>query len=129
MNKIAIYGSRRQPNAILHLPELFKFLNDSGFRVFVFDKFAEYLEENNVDMHQSVPVEHIPPEVSLVMSLGGDGTFLRSARYPRRFRAQAAGSECEKSSLPSTLIPSDCIHPHSLWYRSRRQRPPHPPSG
>lgn len=81
MNKIAIYGSRRQPNAILHLPELFKFLNDSGFRVFIFDKFAEYLEENNVDMHQSVPVEHIPPEVSLVMSLGGDGTFLRSARW------------------------------------------------
>lgn len=80
-NKIAIYGSRRQTEYLGDLPRLFKFLNDSGFRVFVHTLFAEYLEENGVHIYESVPVDHIPPGVSLVMSLGGDGTFLRAARW------------------------------------------------
>lgn len=80
-HKIAIYGSRRQPDYLQDLPRLFKFLNDSGFRVYIQNRFAEYLENNGVDLDQSVPSEHIPPEVSLVLSLGGDGTFLRAARW------------------------------------------------
>lgn len=80
-NKIAIYGSRRQAEHLPDLSRLFSFLCDSGFRIFVNKKFAIYLEENNVDTAQSVPCEHIPPDVSLVMSLGGDGTFLRAARW------------------------------------------------
>lgn len=80
-NKIAIYGSRRQPDSLEELPRLFKFLNNKGFRVFVQTKFAEYLEQNGVDMDKSVPADNIPTGTSLVMSLGGDGTFLRAARW------------------------------------------------
>lgn len=80
-NKIAIYGSRRQAEYLDDLPRLFKFLDNAGFRVYVNTKLASYLEENSVDMGQSVPVDHIPPEVALVISLGGDGTFLRAARW------------------------------------------------
>ena len=80
-NKIAIYGSRRQPEHFGELPRLFQFLADSGFRVYIQSKFAAYLSENNVDISDAVPVDHIPPGVSLVMSLGGDGTFLRAARW------------------------------------------------
>ena len=80
-NRIAIYGSRRQPDSFSELPRLFKYLCDTGFRVFVQTKFADYLETNNVDMHHAVPVDHLPQDVSLVMSLGGDGTFLRAARW------------------------------------------------
>lgn len=80
-NKIAIYGSRRQPDSFEELPRLFKFLEDSGFRVYIQTKFAEYLGENGVDLMQSIPSDHIPPGVGLVMSLGGDGTFLRATRW------------------------------------------------
>lgn len=80
-NKIAIYGSRRQPDSLDELPRLFKFLNDKGFRVYIQTKFAEYLADNAVDMDASIPVDNIPPATSLVMSLGGDGTFLRAARW------------------------------------------------
>lgn len=80
-NKIAIYGSRRQPDYLEELPRLFNFLRDAGFRVYLHDKFAAYLDENGVDCAGAIPCEFIPPGVSLVMSLGGDGTFLRSARW------------------------------------------------
>ena len=81
MNKIAIYGSRRQPDALKEMSRLFKFLNDKGFRVYIQTKFAEYLDSNGVDTCHSIPADLIPPGVSLVMSLGGDGTFLRAARW------------------------------------------------
>lgn len=80
-NKIAIYGSRRQPDYLTELPRLFKFLSDSGFRVYIQTKFADYLEDNAVDTWQAIPSDYIPPGVSLVISLGGDGTFLRAARW------------------------------------------------
>lgn len=32
-------------------------------------------------MAQAVPCQFMPPEVSLVLSIGGDGTFLRAARW------------------------------------------------
>ena len=81
MNKIAIYGSRRQPEYLDELPRLFDFLCEKGFRVYIHSAFANYLEENSVDMAQAVPSQFIPPEVSLVISIGGDGTFLRAARW------------------------------------------------
>lgn len=80
-NKIAIFGSRRQPEVLKELPGLFKFLCNSGFRVFIQSKFAKYLEDNGVDTVEAIPADYLPPEVSMVMSLGGDGTFLRAARW------------------------------------------------
>ncbi|MCH5233220.1 MAG: NAD(+)/NADH kinase [Muribaculaceae bacterium] len=79
--KIAIYGSRRQEDALSLLPRLFNFLCTSGFRVFIREGFAQYLSDNSVDTYEAVPCKHIPPDVSLVISLGGDGTFLRTARW------------------------------------------------
>lgn len=81
MNKIAIYGNRSQADALKNIPHLFEFLCGNGFRVFVHNRFYNYLEQNRIAMSQAVPVEHIPNGVSLVLSLGGDGTFLRSARW------------------------------------------------
>lgn len=79
--KIAVYGSRRQPDSPGELSRLFHFLSEAGFRVYVHTKFAGYLEENHIDSFGAIPSEHIPPAVSLVISLGGDGTFLRAARW------------------------------------------------
>lgn len=80
-NKIAIYGSRRQSGSFEDLSRLFEFLEGKGFRIYVHTPFADYLNANNVEMAAAVPCEHIPPAVALVMSLGGDGTFLRAARW------------------------------------------------
>lgn len=80
--KIAIYGSRTQPaDSLAELPRLFKFLADAGLRVYVHSKLANFLIDKDIDTCQAVPSDHIPPGVSLVLSLGGDGTFLRAARW------------------------------------------------
>ena len=79
--RVAIYGSRSQQDSMQQLPEIFKFLESSGFRIFINESFGEYLSSHEVDTFGAVPVSHIPADVSLVISLGGDGTFLRAARW------------------------------------------------
>ncbi|MCH5229776.1 MAG: NAD(+)/NADH kinase [Muribaculaceae bacterium] len=80
-NKIAIFGNRSQPDSLDSLPSLFQFLSDKGLRIYIQTRFAEYLEENQVDMFGAIPVDNVPSGVAMVMSLGGDGTFLRAARW------------------------------------------------
>lgn len=80
-NRIAIYGSRSQAEYLNEMPALFEFLKENRFRVYIHNRFYDYLDKNNVDLQESLPVEHIPQGVSLVMSIGGDGTFLRTARW------------------------------------------------
>lgn len=63
------------------LPGFFRLLAEARFRVYIHERFAEYLEENGVNTCQAIPARHLPPDVGLVMSLGGDGTFLRAARW------------------------------------------------
>lgn len=79
--KIAIYGSRTQTDYLEDLPRLFKFLSEAGFYVYIHPRLASYLEENNVDTYWAIPSKFIPQGVSLLLSLGGDGTFLRAAHW------------------------------------------------
>ena len=80
-DKIAIFGNRSQRESLGELPLLFEFLKDNGFRIYIHSRFYTYLEENNVGMADAVPVDHLPVDVALVVSIGGDGTILRAARW------------------------------------------------
>lgn len=80
-NKIAIYGSRSQDAYLHQLAALFLFLDREGFRVVIHEKFMSYLDSHGIDMGHATPVEKLPSDTSLVLSIGGDGTFLRTARW------------------------------------------------
>lgn len=79
--KIAIYGSRRQENYLRELAELFSMLSGMDIPVAVHSKLAWYLEEQGVSLRSAAVTDSIPPDTDLVMSIGGDGTFLRTARW------------------------------------------------
>ena len=81
INKIGIYGSRQQSQYLDELARLFSFLESKGFRLFIQEGFASYLAVNKVETGGAVPVEHLPPHTALVIAIGGDGTFLRAARW------------------------------------------------
>lgn len=80
-SKIAIFGSRRRDVAADEISAFISFLESEGFRVFLHESFASFLSAENIDAGTAVPVEHVPPQTALVISLGGDGTFLRAARW------------------------------------------------
>lgn len=80
-NRIAIYGSRRQDPYLEELRRLFVFLRDAGFEVSLHPKLADYLKSRDVDLCGGQTSAWVPPDTALVISLGGDGTFLRAARW------------------------------------------------
>lgn len=80
-NKVAIFGSRRQDPYLKELAGLFAHFEGIGFKVAVHTKIAGYLAAHGIDMHGAEVVEDIPEWTGLVISIGGDGTFLRAARW------------------------------------------------
>lgn len=80
-NKVAIFGSRRQDPYLKELAGLFAHFEGIGFKVAVHTKIAGYLAAHGIDMHGAEVVEDIPEGTGLVISIGGDGTFLRAARW------------------------------------------------
>lgn len=82
MNRIAIYGNRYQDEYLEGLRELFRTLEMKGFEVWVKEGFFEYLKKNGVEFLGKVsPVSELPSEAECVISIGGDGTFLRAAEW------------------------------------------------
>lgn len=80
-NTVAIYGSRRQEPYLDGLADLFSHLSGLGFRVAVHSRFAGYLADKEIDLHGAEVTDDVPDDTGLVISIGGDGTFLRAARW------------------------------------------------
>ncbi|MDE6336705.1 MAG: NAD(+)/NADH kinase [Muribaculaceae bacterium] len=83
-NRIAIYGSRRQDSYLEELAGLFYFMHKIGFEVTVHPKLYNYLRSRHVDMQGATCTNWVAEDTALVISIGGDGTFLRAARWVGR---------------------------------------------
>ncbi len=83
-NRIAIYGSRRQDSYLEELAGLFYFMRKMGFEVSVHPKLYNYLRGCHVDMQDATCTAWVAEDTDLVISIGGDGTFLRAARWVGR---------------------------------------------
>ncbi len=90
-NRIAIYGSRRQDSYLKELAGLFLFLHGRGFEIAVHPKLYNYLRQCDVDMQGAECVSWVDADTDLVMSIGGDGTFLRAARWVGRLEIPIVG--------------------------------------
>lgn len=81
MKRIAIYGNRHQENYLGELGDFFGLLRSRGFEVTVASCFASYLLEEGLDRYWEKESEDFPEGAECVVSIGGDGTFLRAAQW------------------------------------------------
>ena len=81
--KIAIYGSRRQEGHIGQLGKFIDALTGLGIEVYIEKKLAKVLTEEGfrLQIHGAKPCVDLPEKIDVVVSAGGDGTFLRAARW------------------------------------------------
>lgn len=81
---IAIFGNLHQDG---YLPAVNRFISElaqAGIQLYVSSRFAEYMERTGFPLSYSPSINicHIPPtNTSIVISLGGDGTFLRTVQW------------------------------------------------
>lgn len=81
MKRIAIYGNRHQENYLGELGDFFGLLRSRGFEVTVASCFASYLLEEGLERYWEKESQDFPEGVECVVSIGGDGTFLRAAQW------------------------------------------------
>ena len=83
VKKVAIYGSRRQEGCIDRLSDFIDSLCSAGIEVAIERKLAGVLTESGfrLPLHGARPCSAVPSDTDAVISAGGDGTFLRAARW------------------------------------------------
>lgn len=81
MNNIAVFGNCSQPrHRIDAIVDFFKLLDSSDFIVSVDRSFMEYLIQLAPSISRFQMFDNIPGKCDVALSLGGDGTFLSTAR-------------------------------------------------
>ena len=80
--KIALYGQTINPDFYEELIRLFDLFHEKQIESFIYKPFNEYLKlECGIDLNISGVFENgddLPEDVSFLLSLGGDGTLLKS---------------------------------------------------
>lgn len=82
--KIAIYGSRRQDRNLDAVGDFLRGLDDAGHEVVMHPKLYRYLLgliPMSLKCVRKVEAGPLPAAADLAVSLGGDGTFLRTAEW------------------------------------------------
>lgn len=77
---IAIYGSRSQD---AYLPQLRKLLRGLAekYSLTIHPKLGFYLQEHGFQLYKIAVSDRLEKGTDIVLSIGGDGTFLRAARW------------------------------------------------
>lgn len=82
MKRIAVFGNRYQGEYLHELQVFFDLLVSDGFEVGIYCDFHDYLIQNTVSFPSGVNSIRLLPKVAdCVLSIGGDGTFLRAAQW------------------------------------------------
>lgn len=79
MRKITIFGIGSQRRSACELGDFFSMLRQSGINVCVTREFAVTLRADGIDVTGFEEVDSVAFDSDLVVSIGGDGTFLRAA--------------------------------------------------
>ena len=85
---IGIVGKPSDPSIAETLNQLYRFLIDRHFTLFVDERSADFINEGTC---QRCPQENLGLHCDLVIALGGDGTFLSAARSIAAFDIPLVG--------------------------------------
>lgn len=80
MKKLAIFGNRKQQDEIEEIGNVLRGLEGLGFKLAVRRPYMERLRSELSGLPPCVEFDDDVPDAVMAISIGGDGTFLRTAR-------------------------------------------------
>lgn len=91
MNRIAIFGNDRQEEHLEELRRFLALLPDRFQKLYLEENFALYLAGLGLDISRFDRVCSFPSDAECLVSIGGDGTFLRAAAWQRKAQLPILG--------------------------------------
>lgn len=104
-NVIAIIGKPRDQVAIQTHSELFEWLSERGYTVFIDDRLQGIL--HNIPAHQFASLLELGEKADLAIVVGGDGNMLGAARVLSRFDIRVIGVNRGNLGFLTDLNPED----------------------
>lgn len=87
MKKIAIYGKICNEQFINYIKEIFRILHENKIEIIVFKKYIDSIKELKTDFLKNNEIKtfnnisDFPNDIDIMVSIGGDGTFLETLPY------------------------------------------------
>ncbi len=79
--RVILAGNRHQDSRLDDIRNLLELLRSRGIEVAIERRFADYLAPKGLDLTGARVIDLPDSEAQAVISVGGDGTFLRTARW------------------------------------------------
>ena len=80
--KFALFGNTYQAKKSAHVLRLLSILEKHQAEIYIHKEFYQFLtKEQKMDIHAAGVFEGNEFDVDMVLSMGGDGTFLKAASY------------------------------------------------
>lgn len=82
VRRVAVFGNSNQQQHVPDINTLLKSLNNLRISIYIEGSFAHFLSNNGgVIPRDATRVHSFPKDADLIISLGGDGTFLHAAQW------------------------------------------------
>lgn len=107
VNKVIIAGSRRQEGYLHEIASLFALLRDAGISINVEKRLADALSPLGIDICDCEIIENPVADAQAVISLGGDGTFLRVARWVGKLEIPVLGINTGHLGFLASYTPAE----------------------
>lgn len=104
---VAISGHTHQGDHLHHINHLLRLLRKRGIALAIERHFASYLESQQIAVEPWEVVDMPPADAGAAISIGGDGTFLRTARWVGKLQTPVLGINTGHLGFLASYTPAE----------------------
>ncbi len=114
--RFAIFGNEFQAKKSASIQKVFSVLSDRGAEIQIDRSFLDFLNNEHIDAGKAVPFDGDDFGADFIISMGGDGTFLKAANRVGKKGIPLIGVNIGRLGFLSDIMPSEIEHTVDALY-------------
>ncbi len=117
--RFAIFGNEFQAKKSAAIQKVFAVLSDRGAEITIDRPFLDFLTNEHIDAGNATPFDGEAFDADFVISMGGDGTFLKAADRVGKKGIPLIGVNIGRLGFLSDIMPSEIDHTMEAIYAGK----------